>query len=470
MKIPLKIGTIHFIGMGGIGMSGIAEILHGLGYTVQGSDMSENANVIRLRNLGIKVSVGHDAENLKDAEMVVISSAIPDKNPELSEARKQGLPVVARAEMLAELMRLRWSVVVAGTHGKTTTTSIAATLLEAGGLEPTIVSGGIINSLGTNAKLGKGDWMVVESDESDGSFVKLPATIGIVTNIDPEHLEAYGSYEELKEYFLTFVQKIPFYGFACLCIDHPVVQSMLSKIKDRRIITYGMSSLADIRAVNIQTDTSHCTFDVEASDKVTNGPFVIKKVQLPMLGHHNIQNALASLTAAHEIGVTHENIKNALEGFGGIKRRFTKVGEVNGVTIIDDYGHHPVEIEATLKAAHDASKENKVIAVFQPHRYSRVKDLFDDFCKCFNRADIVIVSDIYAASETPIKGITRETIIEGLKAHGHRNVLALTDPAELASIVQKHASSGDFVVCLGAGTISNWANDLPKQLENTAAA
>ncbi|RCK31178.1 UDP-N-acetylmuramate--alanine ligase [Thalassospira xiamenensis] len=462
--LPLNIGTIHFVGIGGIGMSGIAEILHNLGYTVQGSDISDNANVQRLRDLGIRVFVGHQAANVEDAKVVVISTAVKPDNPEVVAARADMIPVVRRSEMLAELMRLKAAIAVGGTHGKTTTTSLVATMLDAAGLDPTVINGGIINSYGTNARLGDGDWMVVEADESDGTFVKVPSTISVVTNIDPEHLDHWKNFDQLREAFKNFVQNIPFYGFAVLCIDHPEVQALIGKVTDRRIFTFGFSPQADVRAVNVRTEIGQSTFDVVIRERVDSEERVIKDVRLPMVGDHNVSNSLAAITVALELGIPDDKIVSAFDGFTGVKRRFTKTGEVDGVTIIDDYGHHPVEIKAVLKAARKAT-ENNVIAVVQPHRYSRLHDLFEEFCTCFNDADSVIVADVYEAGESPIEGANRDALVEGLRNRGHRHVAALEGPEALASMIAKEAKPGDLVVCLGAGSISAWANALPAQLE-----
>ncbi|MFC4236818.1 UDP-N-acetylmuramate--L-alanine ligase [Thalassospira xianhensis] len=462
--LPLNIGTIHFVGIGGIGMSGIAEILHNLGYTVQGSDISDNANVQRLRDLGIRVFVGHQAANVEDAKVVVISTAVKPDNPEVVAARADMIPVVRRSEMLAELMRLKAAIAVGGTHGKTTTTSLVATMLDAAGLDPTVINGGIINSYGTNARLGDGDWMVVEADESDGTFVKVPSTISVVTNIDPEHLDHWKNFDQLREAFKNFVQNIPFYGFAVLCIDHPEVQALIGKVTDRRIFTFGFSPQADVRAVNVRTEIGQSTFDVVIRERVDSAERVIKDVRLPMVGDHNVSNSLAAITVALELGIPDDKIVSAFDGFTGVKRRFTKTGEVDGVTIIDDYGHHPVEIKAVLKAARKAT-ENNVIAVVQPHRYSRLHDLFEEFCTCFNDADSVIVADVYEAGESPIEGANRDALVEGLRNRGHRHVSALEGPEALASMIAKEAKPGDLVVCLGAGSISAWANALPAQLE-----
>jgi UDP-N-acetylmuramate--alanine ligase len=461
--MPLSIGTVHFVGIGGIGMSGIAEVLHNLGYAVQGTDMAENANTTRLRDAGIPITIGHDAANLRDAQVVVISTAVPRDNPEVQAARAKLIPVVRRAEMLAELMRLRWSVAIGGTHGKTTTTSLIAAVLEGAGFDPTVINGGIINAYGTNTRLGQGDWMVVEADESDGSFLRLPAVIAVVTNMDPEHLDHWGSKEAMEAGYRQFVSNIPFYGFAVLCIDHPAVQQMIPDLSDHRIITYGFSPQADVRAERIMSDRNGATFEVRLSDRMAGrirrlGPF-----RLPMLGSHNVQNALAAIAVGLEMEVGEAELRMSLASFRGVKRRFTKVGEVMGVTVIDDYGHHPVEIAAVLKAARQAGAR-EVIAVVQPHRYSRLASLFEDFCTCMNDAGTVIVADVYAAGEEPIEGIDRDALVDGLRARGHRSVVPLASPDHLAEMVNAIARTGDFVICLGAGNITYWAQSLPNQL------
>ena len=461
--LPLDIGTIHFVGIGGIGMSGIAEVLHTLGYSVQGSDIADGANVKRLRDLGVTVHLGHNENNLGDARVVVTSAAVKSDNPEVQAARQRLIPVVPRAEMLGELMRLKWSIAVGGTHGKTTTTSLVAAVLDAAGMDPTVINGGIINAWGSNARLGGGDWMVAEADESDGTFLKLPATIAVVTNIDPEHLDHYGSFDRLRDAFDAFVANIPFYGFAALCIDHAEVQAMIPRVSDRRIVTYGFSPQADVRAVNIMTTPDIVRFDVHITDRKTGGQETFKNLALPMLGEHNVQNALAAVAIAIEMDIGEDVIRRALASFEGVNRRFTRVGLVGGVTIIDDYGHHPVEIAAVLKTAR-AAAEGQVIAVVQPHRYTRLRDLFEDFCTCFNDADAVVVADVYEAGEEPIEGIHRDALVEGLEHHGHRTVLALDDASDLAAIINRLAGPGDMVICLGAGDITRWANALPDDL------
>ncbi|TQF43399.1 UDP-N-acetylmuramate--alanine ligase [Bradyrhizobium sp. UNPF46] len=464
MRLPREIGPIHFVGIGGIGMSGIAEVLVNLGYAVQGSDASDNYNLDRLRKKGAKVSVGHKAENVDGAEVVVVSSAIKRDNPELMAARERRIPVVRRAEMLAELMRLKSCVAIAGTHGKTTTTTMVATLLDAGGLDPTVINGGIINAYGSNARLGAGDWMVVEADESDGTFLKLPTDVAIVTNVDPEHLDHFKTFEAVQDAFRHFVENLPFYGFAVMCIDHPVVQSLVGKIEDRRIITYGENPQADVRLVDLTPMGGGSKFKVAFRDRKTGAVHEIADLMLPMPGRHNASNATAAIAVARELGVSDEAIRSAIAGFGGVKRRFTKTGEWNGVTVIDDYGHHPVEIAAVLKAARE-STNGKIVAVVQPHRYTRLQSLFEEFCTCFNDADAVVVADVYAAGEAPIDGIDRDHFVEGLRAHGHREVVPLRAAPELAGIVKGLARSGDLVVCLGAGNITQWAYALPDQLK-----
>ncbi|CAO3422511.1 UDP-N-acetylmuramate--L-alanine ligase [Azospirillum doebereinerae] len=461
--LPLSIGTIHFVGIGGIGMSGIAEVLRNLGYTVQGSDLAESANVKRLRDLGIAVSIGHRAENIAGAAVIVVSSAVKRDNPEVVAARAALVPVVRRAEMLGELMRLKWAIAIGGTHGKTTTTSMVGHMLEHANLDPTVINGGIINAYGSNTRLGTGDWMVVEADESDGTFTKLPACIAVVTNMDPEHLDFYGTFDNARAAFDSFVQNIPFYGFAALCIDHPEVQAMIPRVSDRRIITYGFSPQADIRAVNVELGPLGAKYDVLIYDRHTGETRAIAGVRLPMHGPHNVQNSLACFAVGNEMGLPDVVMRDSMVKFQGVKRRFTKTGEADGITVIDDYGHHPVEIAAVLKAARTAGT-GRTIAVVQPHRYSRLAALFEDFCTCFNDADAVIVADVYAAGEQPIEGVSRESLVEGLRMHGHRHVVALHGPQELAQIVNEMAKSGDFVVCLGAGNITQWANALPGEL------
>ncbi|MGB0658827.1 MAG: UDP-N-acetylmuramate--L-alanine ligase [Mangrovicoccus sp.] len=461
-KLPLELGAIHFVGIGGIGMSGIAEVLLNHGYRIQGSDLKRSKITERLEGLGAKVFEGQRAENLEGAEVVVISSAIKPGNPELDEARARGLPVVRRAEMLAELMRLKSNVAIAGTHGKTTTTTMVATLLDAGGIDPTVINGGIIHAYGSNARMGQGEWMVVEADESDGTFNRLPATIAIVTNIDPEHMEHWGSLENLRAGFDTFVGNIPFYGLAVCCTDHPEVQALVGRVRDRRIMTYGFNAQADVRAVGLRYEAGVAHFDVSLPDG-----HVIEGCTLPMPGDHNVSNALAAVAVARYLGMKGEEIREALAHFKGVNRRFTKVGMANGATIIDDYGHHPVEIAAVLKAARQAVADTpgaRVIAVHQPHRYSRLHSLFEEFCSCFNEADVVGIAEVFSAGEDPIEGATREGLVAGLIQHGHRHARAVMDEDDLERLVREQARPGDMVVCLGAGTISAWANKLPARL------
>ncbi len=463
MRLPHELGPIHFVGIGGIGMSGIAEVLLNLGYLVQGSDVAENANVVRLRGKGAIVRIGHDAGNLGAAQVVVVSSAIKRDNPELAAARQLRLPVVRRAEMLAELMRLKQCVAIAGTHGKTTTTSLVATLLEAGKLDPTVINGGIINAYGTNARLGAGDWMVVEADESDGTFLKLPADVAIVTNIDPEHLDHFKTFDAIKDAFRTFVENIPFYGFAVMCIDHPTVRELVGKIEDRRVITYGEHADADVRLVELDLSGGRSRFSVVIDDRKTGIQAVLDDIVMPMPGRHNALNATAALAVAHQLGMSAEVIRKALAGFGGVKRRFTRTGTWNGAAIFDDYGHHPVEIAAVLKAARASTKDH-VIAIVQPHRYTRLDALFEGFASCFEDADIVIVADVYAAGEAPIEGADKDHLVAALIARGHPHALALRSPDDLPDLVRSLAGPGDYVVCLGAGNITQWAHALPTQL------
>lgn len=465
--LPLSIGTIHFVGIGGIGMSGIAEVLHNLGYAVQGSDMAEGYNVVRLRERGIPVAIGHAEGNLGDAQVVVVSTAVKRDNPEVQAARKRLLPVVRRAEMLAELMRLKWGIAVGGTHGKTTTTSLIACVLEQAKLDPTVINGGIVNAYGGNTRMGTGEWMVVEADESDGSFLRLPSTVAVVTNMDAEHLDHWGTEEAMREGYAQFVGNIPFYGFAVLCVDHPGVQAMIPRL-DRRLVTYGFSPQADVRAETLLTDRAGATFEVVVTDRATGRARRLKPFRLPMLGSHNVQNALAAIAVGVEMEVAEDVIRTALAGFKGVKRRFTRVGEVGGIAIIDDYGHHPVEIAAVLKAARQAGARD-VIAVVQPHRYSRLNQLFTEFCTCMNDAGTVIVADVYAAGEAPIPERDKDALVEGLRARGHRSVVPLPEPAALPEMVNAIAKPGDFVVCLGAGSITTWAHALPGQLAELQA-
>src|SRR5215204_2128448 len=469
MKLPRDIGPIHFVGIGGIGMSGIAEVLANLGYTVRGSDVAEGANVKRLRELGIAVTVGHAAKNVSGAHVVVVSSAIKRNNPELAAARTARLPGVRRAEILASLLRLQRCLAIAGTHGKTTTTSMVAALLDAGNFDATVINGGIINAYGTNARLGAGDWMVVEADESDGTFLKLPADIAIVTNVDAEHLDHFNTFDAVQEAFVSFVENVPFYGFAVMCTDHPIVQRLVGRIEDRRIITYGENPQADVRLAGLDHADGLSRFSVVFRDRWGDTLHEIEALSLPMPGRHNALNATAAVAVAHELGIADELIAKALAGFGGVKRRFTRTGEWNGVAVFDDYGHHPVEIEAVLRAARESTK-GQVIAVVQPHRYTRLKSLFEPFSTCFNNADVVIVADVYPAGEAPIEGADRDSLVHAVRARGHRQVVPLDDPGQLAALVQRLAQPGDYVIFLGAGNITQWAYALPGELASVERA
>ena len=463
-RVPLGIGAIHFIGIGGIGMSGIAEIMHNLGYKVQGSDATENANVKRLIGLGIKVHIGHNAANLKDVDAVVYSSAVKPGNVEFDAARALSLPLVRRAEMLAEIMRLRSCIAIAGTNGKTTTTTLVASLLDAGGMDPTVVNGGIINAYGTNARLGAGEWVVVEADESDGTFLRLPATVAVVTNEDPDHLDFYGTFDNMRDAFQRFVENVPFYGFAVLCIDHPEVQAMVGRITDRRMITYGFSPQADARAVNVSFSEGLSHFDCVFTDRRKNSEERMDGMTLPMPGEHNVQNALAAIVVARQLGVPDAVIKKGLAEFRGVGRRFTKVGEVNGAAIIDDYAHNPFKIAAAVRAARQAYK-GPIVAVVQPHRYTRLRDTFEQFATCLNDADVAVIAPVYAAGEQPIEGISRDSYAEALRAHGHRNVITIDGEDDLAAAVAPYVKPGAAIIGTGAGSITGWMYNLPKKLE-----
>ena len=460
--VPFDLGPVHFVGIGGIGMSGIAEIMLKIGYAVQGSDAKSSANTERLAKLGATIFIGHDAAHVtEDVSALVYSTAVTAANPEMVAARARRIPLVRRAEMLAELMRLQFSVAVGGTHGKTTTTSMVACLLDAGNLDPTVVNGGIINAYGTNAKVGDGDWIVVEADESDGSFLRLKSTVAIVTNIDPEHLDHYGDFDAVRKAFVDFVENIPFYGFAAVCLDHPEVQRLVATIDNRRMVTYGLNPQAMVRAENCDMAADGCRFDVVIQNGETTR---IDGLHLPMAGWHNVSNALAAIAVARELGVTDEDIRSGLAGFGGVKRRFTTTGVVNGVRIVDDYGHHPVEIAAVLKAARQVT-EGRVIAVMQPHRFTRLRDLMEEFSTSFSDADVVIVADVYPAGEAPIEGVDKDALVDGVRRYGHRHVSALQTLADLPAVVAAEAKPGDVVVLLGAGDITSWAYALPAQLE-----
>lgn len=466
---PHHIGIIHFIGIGGIGMSGIAEIMLDMGYELQGSDISESANVARLQKKGIQISIGHAADNLGDASAVVISSAVKNDNPELIAARQKRLPIIRRAEMLAEIMRLRLGIAIAGTHGKTTTTSLVGTMLEAGGFDPTVVNGGIVNAYGTNVRMGTGEWIVAEADESDGTFTRLPATAAVVTNIDPEHLDYYGSFDNARAAFRNFVNNLPFYGFAALCIDHPEVQNLIPQLQDRRVITYGFSSQADMQILNMAAHGTSTRFDVRVKGWLedVNDDRIIEGFTLPMLGRHNVLNATAAIIVGHEMGMDDGLLRKGLSAFQGVKRRFTKTGEVSGVTIIDDYGHHPVEIAAVLAAARLGVEQTggKIHAIMQPHRYTRLENLFEEFATCFNDADSVMIADVYAAGEHPIDKINGETLSNAVATHGHKDVMYLNNSQNLASILAGKIKKGDMIICLGAGDITKWAYALPAELE-----
>jgi UDP-N-acetylmuramate--alanine ligase len=452
------VGTIHFVGIGGIGMSGIAEVMHQLGYRVQGSDIADGYVVEGLRRLGIPVTIGQKAENLGDAAVVVISSAVSRGNPEVEAAVERRLPIVKRAEMLAELMRMQKTIAVTGTHGKTTTTSMIAAMLDSGGLDPTVINGGIINRYGSNARLGRSDWMVVEADESDGSFLRLDGTIAVVTNIDPEHLEHYGGFDEVKKAYCEFIENVPFYGLAVMCVDHPDVQGIIGRIRDRRIVTYGFSALADLRADNVSGSAQGSIFDAIVLER-DGSRRTISDITVPMPGRHNVQNALAAVAVALELGIGEDQIREGFARFEGVKRRFTKAGEFDGVPVIDDYAHHPVEIRAVLSAARE-SADQRVIAVVQPHRYTRLHDLMDDFQNAFNDADVVFVAPVYAAGEQPIEGVDSEALAEGLRAHGHRMVRTVSDLDDLCRALRDLAAPGDLVICMGAGDITKWAAKL----------
>ncbi len=461
--VPFSLGPIHFIGIGGIGMSGIAEIMLRTGYQVQGSDLRASANTERLAALGAKIFIGHDPAHVGEASAVVYSTAVKADNPEMIAARERHIPLVRRAEMLVELMRLQFSIAVGGTHGKTTTTSLVACLLDAGGLDPTVVNGGIINAYGANAKVGEGDWIVVEADESDGTFLRLKSTVAIVTNIDPEHLDHYGDFDTVKKAFRDFVENIPFYGFAAVCLDHIEVQALAAQVENRRLITYGTNPQAEVRAVNIEMGPDGAVFDAVITPR--DGPAVtLEALRMPMAGQHNVLNALAAIAVARELGVSDAAIRSGLAAFGGVKRRFTTTGVAHGVRVVDDYGHHPVEIASVLTAARAVS-QGRVIAVVQPHRYTRLRDLFQEFCACFNDADTVIVANVYSAGEAPIEGYSRDALVEGLRRWGHRRALPLDGPAALAELVGQEARPGDLVVLLGAGDITAWAYALPAQLD-----
>jgi UDP-N-acetylmuramate--alanine ligase len=467
--IPFDTGPLHFVGIGGIGMSGIASVMKNFGYEVTGSDAKDGPNIERLRGQGIWVAIGHKAENAANAGVVIVSSAIKNGNPEVEAARSRGVPIVRRAEMLAEIMRLKWTVAIGGTHGKTTTTSMIAALLDAGGKDPTVINGGIINAYGANTRMGEGEWMVVEADESDGTFTRLRATAVVVTNMDPEHLDHYGSVEAMNDAYCRFVENIPFYGFAVMCVDHPQVKALADKVRDRRVIRYGFDDSADVRAVNVRPAREGVTFDVVARRRGEGPGVTLHDLFLPVAGRHNLQNAVAAIAVARELGVTDEGIRKGLKKFAGVKRRFTTVGYWNEVRIVDDYGHHPVEIAAVLQAAREMT-QGRVIAIAQPHRYTRLRDLFDQFCTCFKDADVVAIADVYAAGEAPIEGVSAGALAAAMRKAGRSDAQRLENLDGLAEFVRANAKPGDIVVCLGAGDITHYANALPAKLAAAAAA
>jgi UDP-N-acetylmuramate--alanine ligase len=467
MQMPLNIGPVHILGIGGIGMSAIAEIMHANGYTVQGSDQKESANVKRLRSKGIRVFIGHDPVNLVGARYVVISTAVKNGNPELEAARAKGLPIIRRAEMLAELMRLYATVSVTGTHGKTTTTSLIAHVFNAAGLDPTVITGGIINDWGTNARRGKGEWMIVEADESDGTFIKIPTQIGVVTNIDPEHLDHFGTVDNMHREFEAFFRNIPFYGLAVACLDHPAVSEMIGRLglrrEGRRLLTYGTSGDADLVLTSARVEGNRTLFDAELGRRVSGGQRSLRGWSLPLPGHHNALNALAAIATASEAGIPDDAIRSAMASFSGVKRRFQLTGTWNGIDIYDDYGHHPVEIAAVLKAAR-AGARGRVIAVVEPHRYTRVRDLFDEFAACFADADTVVLTPLYSAGEVPIDGIDHVALAEAIRTAGHHSVATVQSERDLVPMLRRFAASGDTVIILGAGNSTDWAYALPEWL------
>ena len=467
VRLPFGVGAIHFVGIGGIGMSGIAEVMHNLGYEVRGSDIADGANVKRLREKGVPIVIGHNPDNVKGAEAVIISTAIRTDNPEVAAARARHIPVVRRADMLAELMRLKWTVSIAGTHGKTTTTSMVAALLDEAGVDPTVINGGVINAYGANARLGEGDWMAVEADESDGTFIRLPTTVAVITNIDPEHLDHWGGFDNLRDAFDTFIENTPFYGFGVVCLDHPEVQALVGRVTDRRLITYGVNPQADVRADNIRFEDGVSHYDIVFRER---GRVLgrIDGVTLPMPGVHNVLNSLPAAIVARRLGASDTQVKDGFAKFAGVKRRFTMAGEWNGVKIVDDYGHHPAEISAVLRAARSMAR-GKIIAVVQPHRYTRLANLFDDFCACLNEADVALIADVFAAGETPIEGADSDSLVAGLEAHGHKDARALKNFEDLPRIIAEVADPGDYVICLGAGDITVHANALAANLTKMGA-
>lgn len=469
MQMPTGLGPIHIIGIGGIGMSAIAEILHAQGFSVQGSDQKESANVRRLRARGIRVFVGHDAMHLVGAKFVVISTAVKDGNAELMAARDRGLPIIRRAEMLAELMRLYRTVSVTGTHGKTTTTSLIAHIFEAAQNDPTVITGGIINAWQSNARLGKGEWMIVEADESDGTFTKIPTQIGVVTNIDPEHLDYFGSVEEMHKAYEAFYRNVPFYGVTITCIDHPVVRDMIARLElrrdGRRLTTYGRSPDADIVLHEVEVSGATTTFSAEVRGGTLGRKRMLSGWTIPVPGEHIALNALAAFAVSAEAGIDDETIRSAIAGFSGVKRRFQPTGSWNGVNIYDDYGHHPIEIAAVLKAARQGAS-SRIVAVIEPHRYTRVQQLFGEFTRCLADADCVVVAPLYSAGESPIDKISSATLADGISATGHASVLLAETPQDIPALVARMADPRDTVIFFGAGHSTDWAHALPQQLND----
>jgi UDP-N-acetylmuramate--alanine ligase len=467
-----EVGLIHFIGIGGIGMSGMAEILHNLGYRVQGSDLNESYITERLQKNGIKVIFGHHPQNIEGVSLIVKSTDIQDSNVEIKAAFKESIPVIKRCDMLAEIMRCKPAISVSGTHGKTTTTSMIATVFDGAQMNPTVINGGVINQFNTNAYVGDGDYIIAEADESDGTFIKIPSYIAVVTNIDPEHLNYYGTFANVKTAYKTFIENIPFYGFAVLCYDHPVVREIGAQIIDRRIIKYGVEADdLDIKAVNITQDQEGMAFDVIFSSNFMKRNRLnsqqIEGMKLRAYGQHNVLNCLSAIAIGIEKGISIALLQKSLANFRGVKRRFTQTGEVRGIRIIDDYAHHPEEIKVTLNAARMVAnmRGGKVIAVMQPHRYTRLQSLMEEFAQSFDDADEIIISEVYSAGEQSIANITSEKLIEKIKQYSSQSVYKLDDPLKLAEKINKLAKSSDLVVLLGAGSITKWAYDLPQQLE-----
>jgi len=451
---------IHFIGIGGIGMSGIAEVLINLGFKVSGSDLKEGETTKRLVSLGADIACGHRRENIKDADVVVISSAVKEDNPEVMEAHRRLVPVIPRAEMLAELMRLKRGVAIAGTHGKTTTTSMVSTILSGAGIDPTVVIGGKLNSIGSNAKLGQGEYLVAEADESDGSFLYLSPTLSVVTNIDPEHLDHYGSMEEVMKAYLYFINKVPFYGLSVLCIDNKNIQRLLPSIR-KPFVTYGMTPQATFQATDIVFDGMNASFTVKEKG------VELGRLSIGMPGMHNVYNALAAVAVSTSIDIDFDTIRSGMEGFCGIQRRFQLKGEHGGISVIDDYGHHPTEIKATLSAA-KKGWDRRVVAVFQPHRYSRTKELFEDFVTAFNEADLLILTDIYAAGEKAIEGVTGRHLFEEVVKHGHRDVSYVADVADVPALLHDKTRRGDMVITMGAGNVNSSGEQFLQELKESS--